>query len=109
MHYKVSDSEKKPLHMRYEHGMNQSLMTDTTFHITFLIRTNIITMIYKYKNKNSPIPRIIVSFLYFIGRSFNNSFLINYIKLLSNNIYPSSKLQKYIPLENLEALNMLSE
>mgnify|MGYP006198171037 CR=1 FL=1 len=42
------------------------------------------------------IPRIFVKVAYYFGKLFNNIFLIeNSIKLLSHNIYPSNKIQKY--------------
>ena len=46
-----------------------------------------------------PIPRILVKGLYYIGKMMNNIFLKeNATKLISDNIFPSGKIKKYIDL-----------
>ena len=107
MHYKVSDGRKKLslCSMRNVELCIESIINDmippSIYNVSDKNEYNYNDLLkYKKAKKILPIPRIIVSFLYFVGRSFNNSFLIeNSIKLLSNNIYSSSsKLQKYISL-----------
>ncbi len=45
------------------------------------------------------IPKIFIYLVYLIGKIFNINFLIeNSIKLLTNNTYPSKKIQKYMKL-----------
>ena len=49
-----------------------------------------------------PIPKIIIKILYLIGLASRNIFLKeNTIKLLTNNIYPSDKIRKYVSLDNI--------
>ena len=46
------------------------------------------------------IPRMILWFFYFLGKTFGNLFLEeNAIKLLSNNFYPSDKIRRFMELE----------
>jgi len=46
-----------------------------------------------------PIPKFVVKGLYVFGKIINNNFLKeNSIKLLSDNIYPSDKIRKYVNL-----------
>ena len=46
-----------------------------------------------------PIPKIIIKVVYYFGRIINNIFLEeNSIKLLSDNIFPSDKLRRYMDL-----------
>ena len=47
------------------------------------------------------IPLIIIKVLYYIGRAFNNLYIReNSIKLISDNIFPSTKIRKNIKLSN---------
>ena len=47
------------------------------------------------------IPKILIRIVYFLGVSLNNVFLTeNSIKLLTNNIFPSLKIQKHIRLSS---------
>ena len=46
------------------------------------------------------IPYFIFRFTYMLGKVFKINFLIeNYIKLLTDNLYPSKKIQKYVSLD----------
>ena len=45
------------------------------------------------------IPRFTIWILYFLGKGFKNIFIIeNSVKLLTNNIFPSNKLSKFVKL-----------
>ena len=49
-----------------------------------------------------PIPFIIIKVLYYIGLAFNNIYIReNSIKLISDNIFPSTKIRKNIKLSNI--------
>jgi len=57
----------------------------------------------KYVNAKwvMPIPKILVKGLYYVGKRMNNIFLKeNATKLISDNIFPSDKIRKYIDLPN---------
>ena len=47
------------------------------------------------------IPKIIIYFVYFSGKIIRNQFMVeNSIKLLSDNIFSSEKISKYVELSN---------
>ena len=51
-------------------------------------------------DKSFKIPVFLIKLLYYVGKITDNIFLIeNSIKLMSNNLFPSKKIQKFIEIK----------